>query len=478
MSASAGKELAQSSGGAVIDAEFLPLALELLEAPPSPIRMRLMLTICALSCVALLVICIGQVDIYAEAAARLQPSGGSKVIQTLEAGRVTAVHVRNGLRVAPGQLLIELDPTQTTADQLQNAKDLDAVRAEIARRRAGIAAARSGEVSVTPTIPFDAGLDAATREREQTVLQADLAYLHTSLSELDSKIAESVAQKKALQLAITEEEIVVSNLSLRLDMQKKLLAGNLAARVNVIDAEQQLATERTSLMGRRGELIKADAAIVSLESEKRSTVAKYVADNSQSLATALGRRDELTQGLVKASSKVTDTRVRSPIGGIVQDLAVTVPGQVVSPGQELMLVVPERDALQVEALVANSDIGFIETGQKAMIKIDAFPFGRYGAISGEVVRVSRDSVSSRDAFLLANGSSASIATLSPVPQVQDLVYPVTVTLSSSTIDVDGRPVALMSGMSAQVEIRTGRRRIVSYLLTPLVETLSEAGHER
>jgi len=156
-------------------------------------------------------------------------------------------------------------------------------------------------------------------------------------------------------------------------------------------------------------------------------------------------------------------------------------GQVVTSGQSLMTIVPLGGSIEVEVMIANADIGFVEVGQPAVIKVDAFPFTRYGTIDGAVERVSRDAVDQRAATVLSDAANAakpqSAAPNTPA-KPQDLVFPATIKVTQRTIAVDGKDIALLPGMGVSVEIKTGRRRAIDYLLSPLREIASRAGSER
>jgi hemolysin D len=455
----------------VDELEFLPAALDLQAAPPSPIHNRLMWLICALIATALVFTCVSKIDIYAVAAARVQPTGRSKVIQPLATGKVLALHVKNGARVAQGDLLLELDSTETGADRAASVSQLHSLHAEIARRTAAVSAARSGPSDAEPGIQFQAGIDAAVIAREQAVLSADLSNLRSALSTLDGKITESVTQRQALGLTIEAQERLVSSLRDRVQMRQSLVDRQLGSRASVIDAEQELGEQLTVLANQQGEQLRIGAAIDSLKREKASQVARFVADNSQALAAAQAKESEVAQSLVKASAKVDYTLLHSPVKGTVQELAVTTIGQVVTVGQLLMVIVPDEARLEAEALVPNKDIGFVVPGQPAVLKIDAFPFMRYGTLSGQIANVSYDAVASRDATAGGDPSRA-------VPLTQNLVYPVTVALDTEHILIEGRSMPLLPGMSATVEIRTGERRLIEYFLSPILEVASEAAHER
>jgi hemolysin D len=147
----------------------------------------------------------------------------------------------------------------------------------------------------------------------------------------------------------------------------------------------------------------------------------------------------------------------------------------------VLTVVPLSGPIEVQAMIANKDIGFVQAHQEAVIKIEAFPFTRYGSIDGEVVRVSRDAVDQRDSAELSDAATAA-KPHDPQPatagRTQDLVFPATISLAQHAIPIEGREVELIPGMAVTVEIKTGKRRVIDYLLSPLREFSSRAGRER
>jgi hemolysin D len=188
------------------------------------------------------------------------------------------------------------------------------------------------------------------------------------------------------------------------------------------------------------------------------------------------------QQLLGAEAKLSEMTLRAPITGIIQATSVTTIGQVVQPGQELMQVVPADQPLQIEAYVLNSDAGFVAPGQRAVIKVDAFPFTRYGTIDGVVTSVANDAIPGQAAAQnLKDGSKGLSGTLSPTSaaeRTQDLVFPILVEPSTRNFLVDGRRIDLQSGMTVTVEIKTEERRVIDYLFSPLVEIGSTALRER
>ena len=482
--------VAAASGGArpaaktvqltAADREFLPASLEILVTPPSPVARALLIAICSLFFLALAWSYFGWIDIYAVAPGKFQPIGGSKVVQPLEPGKVIAIHVENGSRVEAGDLLLELDPTETAADREAQARDLEAASAEAARRKAAIAAAQTAAMQ-PPPIDFDASINTSVRHREEGVLAADLAQLRSALDGLNAQLAEKVATKERLTLTIAAREKLIALAKERVSMRQQLDAMGSGSRAQTIEALQQLETQITTDTGDRGQLIETDAAMGSLRRKIEQTTASFVAEQSQKLAEIEGKRDHLQQDLIKAQSKANRTELRAPIAGTVQQLAVSSQGQVVSSGQSLMTIVPLGGSIEVEVMIANADIGFVEIGQPAVIKVDAFPFTRYGTIDGVVEKVSRDAVDQRAATVLSDAANAA-KPQSPAPnspaKPQDLVFPATIKVARRSIAIDGKDIALIPGMGVSVEIKTGRRRAIDYLLSPLREIASRAASER
>jgi hemolysin D len=462
------------------DREFLPAALEIVTTPPSPIAISLLLSICALFFCALAWSYFGWIDIYAVAPGKIQPSGRSKVVQPLEAGKVVAIHVDNGSRVRAGDVLLDLDPTESAAEREAQAGDFEAASAEASRRRAEIAAARTEALQPAP-VEFAAQVAEPTRRREEGVLVADLADLRSMIASLKAQLAEKIATKSRLVATIAAREKLIELTKERVGMREKLQTTGAGSRAQTIDALEQYENQITSDTGDRGQLIEIDAAMLSLNRKIDQAVSQFIADQSQKLAEIERKRDHSEQELVKAQSKANLTTLKAPIDGTIQQLAVTTVGQVVESGQALLTVVPLDAPLEIEATIANRDVGFVEVGQPAVVKVDAFPFTRYGTIEGSVAKVSRDAVDERDATDLSDSANAARprgASPSSQAGTQNLVFPATISLKERSIRVDGKDIALTPGLAVTVEVKTGRRRAIDYLLSPLSELASQAARER
>lgn len=464
------------------DREFLPAALEIFETPPSPIRVAGIWLICIAFASALAWAYFGWLEIHAIAQGRIQPNGRSKVVQPLDAGKVVAIGVENGSHVAAGDLLVELDPRETAADRDQQARDLESNLAEAARRRAGIAAARA-LTEETPSVAYPEGTSEEIRARENAVLASDLAQLRSTRASLVAQRAERIATRDRLQGSIAAREKLIALNKEHVGMLETLHLTKSASRAQVIEKLQQYEIQATAQIGDQGQLGEVEASLLTLDRRLEETLTQFIADQTQKLEEADRRADHLKGELIKATTRHERTKLTASISGTVQQLAVTTVGQVVASGQALMTIVPFDGPIEIEAMIQNQDIGFVEPGQAAVVKIESFPFTRFGTIDGTVLKVSRDAVDEREETALNDPRSttrpqASTATSAPRSSGQNLVFPATISLSRRFITVEGKEIPLSPGMAVTVEIRTGQRRALNYVLSPLREVTSSAGHER
>jgi hemolysin D len=491
----AGRRAASAVSGR--DRQFLPAALEILETPPSPLPVVTMLTICAVFAAAFAWSFFGRLDVNAVAPGKLEPTGRVKVIQALDPGKVAAIRVDNGQPVKAGDLLLEFDPAEAAADEREAREGLQAGQSEIARRRLAIDAARAAQrasaengaplpaleaLAANPQGKIDWGEPPpdGMQAREEAVLSADLSQLADALRALDKQIAQKQATMQRLRMSIAYQTALIETLTERVATRQQAIDLRVGTKINLYDAKEELQRSQSSLASDQGQLIETDAAIGELQSEKTKALSQFIAENENKAEEASRKADEARQALAKAAARLANTKLYAPIDGIVQQLSVTTFGQVVGAGQQLATVTPTDGALQVEALVANMDIGFVRVGQEVAVKLDAFPFTRFGALHGKVVAIAAAAVDEQQAKRsLANATTPGNAPDSAAPgQAQSFVFPVTVAIDETAMRVDGATIPLTPGMTATVDIKTESRRVIDYLLSPLAKTVSEAMTER
>jgi hemolysin D len=463
--------------------EFLPAALEIIDTPMSPIAKGLIRFICFGFTLTLFWAWFGYLDIYAIAQGKIQPQGRSKVVQPQETGIVSKLFVENGQIVKADDIVAELDDTEIAAESNAVRGDFIAAHAEMIRRRHIIdfLESRSNQPLTMPH--FDQEIDEAVRRREIAVMLAEYGQLTATLMSLEAQINEKRAQTDRLNMTINSRTQLIHVLKERVDTRQIIDDKQQGFRARVIDALQEYLREQTSLTTDQGQLEETMASIQSLERRIELARNEFLSDQNQKLNEIARKRDRLSQERIKLDNKRKHMILRAPIDGTIQQLAITTLGQVVSGGQALMTVVPTGNPLEVEAMVLNSDIGFVTSDQPATIKVDAFPFTRFGTLNGRVSKVSREAVDTREASGLADstavtrpqGMQAQNSAFSPA---QTLVFPITVSLEKTSITVEHGTIPLQPGMAVTVEIKTGERRAIDYLLSPLREIISSTAHER
>ena len=450
--------------------EFLAAALEVVETPPSPIARVLAYTIMIFFVVGLVWAFVGKVDVIAPAPGHVLPVGKVKVVQPLETGTVRAIHVQDGDHVRANQLLIELDPTSTSADRDSLTHDLTQAALDVARlnalRATGGGGGKPGPLIPPPGAPATQVAEARAALRAQADQQAArLASMDEQISQKSAEVAESAAMIEKLKAALP---MMAEKEKMRRDLQAKGYGTTFA----LLDAQQALSDVRHELevQDQRGQ--QARAARVSLQRQREQAVSEFGAGVLGDLAKAEQRRNELSQELVKAEIRSDRTQLRAPVDGVVEQLAVHTVGGVVSPAQRLLMVVPDRQGLTIEAELSNRDVGFVRAGQPVEVKVETFNFTRYGLLEGRVESVSRDVVATPDRGL----GDADTPGGDRTPRAP--AYLARITPSATSMVVDGVRQSLQPGMAVTAEIKTGRRTIINYLLSPLARRANESLHER
>jgi hemolysin D len=471
--------LLQSLQGTHSDREFLPAALEIIETPPSPIQMRLLQSICIVAATTIAWTFIGKIDVIAVAQGKVQPTGRVKLVQPLETGKVQGLFVANGSKVEARQVVVALDDSELRAEGMSLAGSLASLRAEAARRTAAIAAARAKDFK-PPDVKWPRDTPENILTREQQVLAGDLASLQSSIASLAAQRLQKQAERTRLVNTIASQEELLKIEDDRVQLRSYLESKQLGSKLNLFDAQESMQSQRTSLAQQQGQLAEAEAALSVLERDTTKTVATFIAENSQKLADAERQIEETVQKLTKADARKSYMLLTAPVAGTVQALSITSIGQVVMPGEEVMRIVPAEGGLEIECYMPNKDIGFIKPGQEAVVKVESFPFTRYGTLPAHVIRVSREAIPEPDAEQQeGNPARPSHSTLAAGAQrVQNLFFPVTLVLEKRTIRTDGEEIPISNGMAVTVEIKTGYRRIIDYVFSPFVEVTSNAMKER
>jgi hemolysin D len=448
---------------------FLPAALEVTETPPSPIGRALGACVIAVFVSALIWAWLGTVDIIATAAGKIVPNGRTKVVQPFEIGVVRKINVRDGQNVRAGDVLIELDPTMTDAEREHLQSDLIAAQLDVARLRALLA----GQTNPIPDFhpPGGASPELVRMQREYLITQS--AELKAKIGEIDRQQAQKEAERDTVAAAISKLEATIPILQDRNNIRKYLYERELGSKITYLTEYHELVSQQQDLSIQKQRYREADAAVAALTETRLHTAAEQRRGLFDELAKAEQKAAGLIQDVIKAEKRSRLQALTSPIDGVVQQLAVHTIGGVVTPAQALLAVVPINDQLEIEAMMPNQDIGFVREGQVAEIKVEAFNFTRYGLLHGRVLSVSRDSVSQE-----RSNEKTQPQPPNSEPRAPELTYIAHISLEKSQMAIDSELVNLSPGLAVTVEIKTGSRSIISYLMSPLVKYKQEVMRER
>jgi hemolysin D len=435
------------------ETDFLPAALEVLETPPNPAGRALLWGLLAFVAIAVLWASFGHIDIVASAQGKVIPRGRVKVIQAADVGVVRAIHVTDGTEVRAGQPLVVLDATLTAADAAQARESMFVAAVDRARAMALVDAADGGAGRFTAP----EGTPAMVAETQKSLVAARIAEHRTAVATLQQDRWQRRADLAmgGAEVAKLEEQLPLAES--QLESLEKLDKDGLVPRLKVSEVKERVVGLRKDLIIRREEQGKNRAALAGVESQIAKLESEFRATALDALSEADANHRLRAEEVKKADDKAALTVLSSPIDGTVTQLAVHTIGAVVKPADPLLVIVPKGEELIIEAMVLNRDVGFVREGQEAEIKLEAFPFTRYGVLRGTIEHLSTDSVENKEL---------------------GLVFPCLVRLKQSYIEIGEKRVPLAPGFAATAEIRTGERRIIEFLLSPLSRRLQEAGRER
>ena len=450
------------------EAAFLPAALSLQHTPVHPAPRRVAWAIMSVFASALAWACIGSVDIVAVAPGRTIVAERTKLVQPLERSIVKRVWVRDGDKVQLGQALVELDATNAQSDSLALLEQGKASHSE-AWRTSALLSALTGPDNNQP-LPMALGINKATpqpsnwsvtdKRQAEVQLQADWHDIRSRVMRLAAE-----ADRRRAELATAREVVAKIEATLPLVRQReddvKLLSsqGFVAGHTGQDRTRERIELEQ-DLVTQRARLQEAQAAV----SESQSHRFAYLAETRRTLlereAQATLRLKQISMDQAKAVHRERLTVLVAPVSGVVQQLAAHTTGGVVTEAQLLMVIVPDEppgSRLVAEVNLENKDAGFVRAGQIAAIKLETFPFTRYGTLPATVQLVSADAVAD---------------------EKRGAVFPTRLLIQTDHLAVDGRSIRLGPGLNLTAEIKTGQQRVISYLLGPLTRAGSESLRER
>jgi len=394
---------------------------------------------------------LAKIDEVTKGEAKVIPSRQLQVIQSLDGGVVSEILVKEGQVVEAGQMLLKIDETRATSGVRESAAQVFALKAKLARLKA----LAEGH-SFKPPEAQDGNAE------EQRIVDEERQLYDAKRSELSALVSISEQQLAQRQQELSEAEAKRDSAkrSLELSQQelsktKPLLATGAVSEVDVLRLERDVTRARGDKEQASAQASRAKAAIAEATRKIQETDLSFRNEIRKDLSEVLGRLNALNEGAVALADKVDKSQVKSPVRGRVQRLLANTVGGVVTPGKDILEIVPLDDALVLEAKVQPRDIAFIHPGQAATVKFTAYDFSIYGGLDAVVENISPDTVTDE------KGTNT--------------FYVVRVRTKQPNFN-DKMPI--IPGMTAEVDVLTGKKTVLSYLLKPVLKAHAYALRER
>lgn len=437
--------------------DFLPDLLVIQEEPPGRLPRVVGYATAVLFAALLVWAALGQLDIVATAEGRLVPRNYNRIVQPAEAGILRELLVREGDTVRAGDVLLRMDSTSASAD-------LGTLQADAALQGLGLrridAQLQDRPFMVEPGDPpaLAAQVMAQHRAQRQAYLDA-VAQEDAGLQRARNDLAAAQQQLAKLQATVPLYQQAARS-------YERLVREGFVSELGANDRQRERIEKEQELKAQQA-AVAALADAVTQSTHRAAQIRSHYRSDLLAQRVELQGRQHRTDGeLRKQAYRSGLLALRAPEDGIVQDLAAAMPGAVVQPGAVLLNLVPLGEPLLAEVAVRNEDAGFIAAGQRVQLKLQAYPFQKYGLMEGVVELVSADSAANDPQKAVAQGQS---------PQS----YKALVRLERQDfMAADGQRLRLTPGMVLQAEIHQGRRTVLEYLLSPVQKVVREAGRER
>ena len=394
---------------------------------------------------------VAKIDEVTKGDAKVIPSRQLQVIQSLDGGVVSEILVKEGQVVEAGQMLLKIDETRATSGVRENSAQTFALQAKLARLKA---LAEGQSFRPPQADPKDGDQVRVIDEERQlydnkrSELQAMLSINEQQLAQREQDLSETQARREAAARALELSQQELSK-------TRPLLATGAVSEVDVLRLERDVTRARGDREQASAQIARAKAAIGEARRKIQETELAFRNDARKELSETLARLNTLSEGAVALADKVDKAQVKSPVRGRVQRLLANTVGGVVTPGKDIVEIVPLDDSLVLEAKVQPRDIAFIHPGQHATVKFTAYDFSIYGGLDAVVDNISPDTVTDE--------------------RGQNTYYVVRVHTNQVNFS---EKMPIIPGMTAEVDVLTGKKTVLSYLLKPVLKAHAYALRER
>ncbi len=442
---------------------------------PRRVDILLLVALCVFLIATLTWASVAEVELSAMAPGRIIPTGQVKVIRSFEQGKIKRIAVEEGSVARRNEVLIEFDTTLVDAEISKLTAELRIKSVEAARLEAALAWHQDRPFHPPPDAPPE--IVAINEALLADQVAAHRAHLH----ELDGILAERRARLHTIKGALIKQGRLLPILRERTAMHETLYRRDHASRLALFQEQERLVELEGGITLRRRELAEVQASLTAVRAQKERATAEFYRELRSALARVRERMIVLREDLRQAREFRARHTLLSPVDGVVQDLAVHTENGMVEPGARLMVIVPRNTGIQVEAFVANTDIGFVKPGQRVTLRVTTFDFRRYGGVDGTVKHIGKDAVNAgthAGTPVPENPAAGNASATTSQPTAAGPVFKAIIELDQNYMEIEGRRVELLPGMAAEAALILGTQRVIEYLLQPLRGYRQDAFREK
>ncbi|MCC6597904.1 MAG: HlyD family type I secretion periplasmic adaptor subunit [Alphaproteobacteria bacterium] len=393
-----------------------------------------------------------QLDEVTRGEGKIIPSSETQALQMLEAGIVEEFLVREGDEVAAGQVLVRLNAIEAQSDLGANRARFSGLNAAIIRLQAE--ADGKGTIDFPPEIMKDAPQSVT---EELNAFRANQTQIQGQVNVMEQQMHQRQQEEREINTRIVDTRRVIGLQRQEMEMIRPLVNSGAAPKLELLQLERGIQEKTGELNGYLSSLPRIQSSINEARARIDEIKSNAKAQAQAELSAKINERNEIRERLTALKERRGRMELRSPVNGTIQDITVNTVGGVVRPGEDLIRIVPKDDQLIVEARIKPSDRAFIYPGQKAMVKITAYDYSIYGGLEGEVMDISADTIED---------------------EKKNSYYRVRLRTYESELKRKNEVLPITIGMVASVDILTGKKTVMHYLLKPFIKTLDNAMSER
>jgi len=391
------------------------------------------------------------IDEIARGNGEIIPSGENQLVQNLEGGIVQEILVQEGQTVEKGQILIKIDNQKSQSSFSSNEIKADSLEAKIIRLKAE---------SISGDFKYNENISESVKafiKNEKSLFITNKQQLNSKLNALKEKLIQRRNELSEARSELRHSKLSIEMINKEVKMTKPMVLRGVSSKRDFLKLQREANSEQQNYDAVRKSIPRLKSSIKEAKSNIKETILIFQSEAKVKLNDTVSELKSLRVNSTALEDQVSRTVVKSPMKGIVQKLYVHTVGGVIRPGADIMEIVPSDQALLVQVKIKPSDIAFIYFGQKAIVKFSAYDFSIYGGLKGEVVLISADTIKD---------------------EKDNVFYTVRIKTDENHLGNINKPLKIIPGMTVSVDIITGKKSVLDYILKPILKTKQYTFTER